>query len=326
MIKLHKTVVALTLGAALAAATTAQAAQEMNLAFTPPLNSHYGDAGKAFAAEIDKLSEGKFKINLKPAGALGGERDVIEGLEIGSVEITISSTGPIGSFVPEVYALDFPFLFTSYDHAHRVLDGPIGQEIFAKFDAHGLIGLAWAENGFRHVTNSVHPVQTPADLAGLKLRTMENKVHIAAFQAAGASPTPMSWTEVITALQQGTVDGQENPITVLTANKFWEFQKYLTLTSHVYSPAAVVMSKVVWDDLNDEEKGWFVQAGKAAAEASRATVRANETAGVELLRENGMEVVTDVDTAAFQQAVQPAYDKYAAEYGSSLIARIRETK
>jgi tripartite ATP-independent transporter DctP family solute receptor len=300
---------ALVFGTSLALVGGAQAAEEMNLAFTPPLNSHYGDAGKAFAAEMDKQSGGEIKINLKPAGALGGERDVIEGLQIGSVELTISSTGPIGNFIPEVYVLDFPFLFTSYDSARSVLDGPIGQELLAKFESQGLVGLAWAENGFRHVTNSVHPVKTPEDLKGLKLRTMENQVHIAAFEAAGASPTPMSWTEVLTSLQQGTIDGQENPIPVLTANKMWEIQKYLTLTGHVYSPAVIVMSKIHWDGLTEEQQGWFVAAGKAAAAAARATVSANEESGVKLLSGNGMEVVTEVDKAAFAAAVQPAYDQ-----------------
>lgn len=323
MFEPRKLVAAAALGVSLLAATVAQAAQEMNLAFTPPPNSHYGDGARAFADTIARLSGGKFKINLKPAGALGGERDVIEGLQIGSVELTISSTGPIGNFVPEVYALDFPFLFESYEHARRVLDGPVGDEILRKFDAQGLVGLAWAENGFRHVTNNVRPVKTPEDFRGLKLRTMENKVHIAAFQAVGASPTPMSWTEVITALQQGTVDGQENPVTILTANNFWEFQKHLTLTGHVYSPAAVVMSKVVWEGLDETERGWFREAGKAAAAATRKTVSANEEAGVELLKSHGMEVVTEIDKAAFQKAVQPAYDRYAGEYGKTLIERIR---
>ena len=314
---------AVVFGTSLALVGGAQAAQEMNLAFTPPLNSHYGDGAKAFAEEIEKQSGGEFKINLKPAGALGGERDVLEGLQIGSVELTITSTGPVGNFIPEVYALDFPFLFTSYEHARSVLDGPIGQDLLDKFEAQNLVGLAWAENGFRHVTNSVHPVNTPEDLRGLKLRTMENQVHIAAFKAAGASPTPMSWTEVLTSLQQGTIDGQENPIPVLTANKMWEIQKHVTLTGHVYSPAVVVMSKIHWDGLSEEQQAWFVGAGKAAATAARATVTANEEDGVALLRNNGMEVVTDVDKAAFAAAVQPAYDEFAEQYGAELIEQIR---
>ncbi len=310
-------------GVSLALIGGAEAAQEMNLAFTPPLNSHYGDGAKAFAETMAELSGGEIQINLKPAGALGGERDVLEGLQIGSVELTITSTGPVGNFIPEVYALDFPFLFTSYDHARSVLDGEIGQSLLDKFQGQNLVGLAWAENGFRHVTNSSHAVNSPADLEGLKLRTMENQVHIAAFKAAGASPTPMSWTEVLTSLQQGTIDGQENPIPVLTANKMWEIQKHVSLTGHVYSPAVVVMSKIHWDGLGEEQQGWFVEAGKAAAAAARATVTANEESGVELLRENGMEVVTDIDKAAFAAAVQPAYDEFAEQYGAELIEQIR---
>jgi len=321
---LNSTLAILALAGGLAA--SAVSAKEMNLAFTPPLNSHYGDAGKAFAAKIEELSGGDITINLKPAGALGGERDVLEGLQIGSIELTISSTGPVGNFVPAVYALDFPFLFESYDHARSVLDGEIGQELLAEFERHDMVGLAWAENGFRHITNSVHPIETPEDLSGLKLRTMENQVHIAAFQAAGASPTPMSWTEVLTSLQQGTIDGQENPIPVLTANNMWEIQKYLTLSGHVYSPAVVVMSKIHWDGLSEEEKGWMRDAAKAAAEAARATVSANEESGVALLRENGMEVITDVDKAAFAAAVQPAYGQFAEQYGADLIERIRAAK
>lgn len=307
-------------------ATTA-VAEDMNLAFTTPLESHYGDAAKAFAATMKEKSGGSITINLKPAGALGGERDVIEGMQIGTIDLTISSTGPIGNFVPQVYALDFPFLFKSYDSARAVLDGPIGQGLLEEFKAHNLVGLAWAENGFRHVTNSVHPVNTPADLKGLKLRTMENKVHIAAFEAAGASPTPMSWTEVLTSLQQGTIDGQENPVPVLTANKMWEIQKYVTLTGLVYSPAVIAMSKGRWEGLSSEQQGWFADAAKAGAAAARATVSANEANGVELLRKNGMEVVTDIDKAAFAAAVQPAYAKYAEEMGlAELIKQIQDAQ
>lgn len=309
---------------ALGLAATTVSAKEMNLAFALPMDSHYGDAGKAFAAKIEELSGGDITINLKPASALGGEREVVEGLQIGSIELTITSTGPVGNFVPAVYALDFPFLFDGYDQARAVLDGPIGQELLGEFQAHEIIGLAWAENGFRHVTNSAHPIETPQDLAGLKLRTMENQVHIAAFQAAGASPIPMSWTEVLTSLQQGTIDGQENPIPVLVSNHLWEVQKYLTLTGHVYSPAVVLISKVHWDGLSQEEQGWFVEAAQAAGKASRDRVSANEENGVALLRENGMEVVTDVDKSAFAAAVQPAYADYAEKMGvAGIIERIR---
>ncbi|WP_447043445.1 TRAP transporter substrate-binding protein [Vreelandella sp. H-I2] len=310
----------------LTASTSAFAVQEMNLAFTPPLNSHYGEAGQAFAEEIDRLSDGEFKINLRPASALGGERDVLEGLQIGSVELTLTSTGPIGNFVPSVYALDFPFLFRDYDHAHKVLDGEIGQSLLEEFEDEGLIGLAWAENGFRHLTNSVRPVETPEDMEGMKIRTMENQVHLETFKALGAAPTPISWTEVITALQQGTIDGQENPIPILTVNNMWEIQDYLTLTGHVYSPTALVMSKIYWDDLSEEQRGWFREAAQVAAQTSRDAVQRIEEEGVDLLRSNGMEVVTEIDYEQFRAAAEPAYERYADQYGSELLERIRATE
>lgn len=313
-------------GVAVVLGMTASAAmaQEFNLAFTPPLESHYGDGGQAFADTMAELSGGSITINLRPAGALGGERDVIEGLQIGTVDLAISSTGPIGNFVPAIYALDFPFLFAGYDQAHAVLDGPIGQGLLEEFQDHGLVGLAWGENGFRNVTNNIRPINTPEDLEGLKLRTMENQVHIAAFEAAGANPTPMSWTEVLTSLAQGTIDGQENPIPVLVANNMWEIQEHVTLTQHVYSPAVVVMSGSRWDGLTEEQQGWFVAAGQAAAAATRATVAENEANGVTLLRENGMQVIESVDSAAFAAAVEPAYARFAEEMGvADLIADIQ---
>ncbi|MCE8020947.1 TRAP transporter substrate-binding protein DctP [Halomonas sp. MCCC 1A11036] len=322
---LKKTAIA-TLALPLIPGGLALAAQEMNLAFTPPLNSHYGDAGRAFAEEIERLSDGEFKIVLQPASAMGGERDVLEGLQIGSVELTLTSTGPIGNFIPEIYALDFPFLFRNYEHAHAVLDGEIGQELLAEFESEGLIGLAWAENGFRHLTNSVRPVETPEDLQGMKIRTMENRVHLETFRELGAAPAPLSWTEVITALQQGTIDGQENPTPILTVNNIWEIQDYLTLTGHVYSPTAVVMSQIYWDGLSEEQQDWFRQAAQAAAQASRESVARIEAEGVELLRENGMQVIEEIDYEQFRAAVQPVYDRFAGEFNGDLLERIRNTQ
>lgn len=313
---------ALLAGTTLTGAAKAQS-QTFNLAFTPPSDSHYGDAGRAFQDRIEELSDGEIAIELRPSGALGGEREVLEGLQIGTVPLTISSTGPIGNFVPEVYALDFPFLFDSYESARSILDGEIGQELLESFQDAGLVGLAWAENGFRHTTNSMRPIETPEDFAGLKLRTMENEVHISAFEALGAAPTPMNWTEVLTSLQQGTIDGQENPVPIITANNMWEMQQYVTMTGHAYSAAAVLMSEIYWTQLSDEEQGWFREAAQAAADASRSAVDQMEAEGIASMKENGMEVIEEIDTAAFAEAVQPAYEEYAEQYAPELIERIR---
>lgn len=306
----------------LSAAVSAEA-RELKIGYSLGPDSHYGQSAHAMAAKLDELSGGKWTLKEFPANALGGEREMIEGAQIGTVDVVVSSTGPVGNFVPATQITDIPFLFDSYEHAHAVLDGPIGQEILDQFPDHGLIALAWGENGFRNLTNSVRPVKTPEDAKGLKIRTMENQVHMLAFRTIGVLPTPMAFPELFTALQQGTVDGQENPIGVILNAKFSEVQDHLSLTRHVYSPALIILSASVWDELSDEEKGWFKEAAKAGAKAMREKAEADAASGVAKLKEQGMQVTEDVDTAAFQKALAPAYDKYAEQFGKENIERIR---
>lgn len=300
-----------------------QAATEVTLGHTLSDSSHYSVGADAFKETLERLSDGEFTVNEHPSGSLGGERAMIEGLQIGTVDVVITSTGPLGNFVPETYVLDLPFLFEDYDQARCVLDGEIGEELLTKMGDHNLVGLAWSENGFRHMTNSLREINTPEDAEGLKVRTMENRVHQEAFRQMGASPTPMAFPELFTALQQGTVDGQENPITVIVATNFWEVQDHLSLTGHVYSPAAILGSPILLDGLSDEEREWFNQAAQASAEATREEVSRLEEEGVALLREKGMTVKTDIDPAPFQKAVEPAYEIYTDEYGSEMLDRIR---
>ena len=219
---------------------SAQTTLKMNISVAQ--NSHYGVAIDTFAREVEKRTNGRYKVQNFYAGALGAERESIEGVQLGTLDLTMTSTGPVPNFVPEVAILDIPFLFRDYAHARAVLDGPIGQDLLKKFDAKSIKALAWGENGFRHMTNNKHPVTTPDDLKGLKMRTMENPIHIEAYRQFGILPTPMAFTEVFTALQQGMVDGQENPLSVITAAKLEQVQKYLSLTGHVYSPALILMS------------------------------------------------------------------------------------
>lgn len=305
---------------------TPVAAEELKIGYSLAPTSHYGASAAAMADELAKLSNGKWTLKQYPANALGGEREMVEGAQIGTVDVVVTSSGPVGNFVPDTLITDIPFLFKSYQHAHAVLDGPIGQSILDQFPKHGLIALAWGENGFRNLTNSKHAVRTPEDAKGLKIRTMENQVHMTAFKTLGVLPTPMAFPELFTALQQGTVDGQENPIGVILSAKFAQVQKYLTVSQHVYSPALIILSPAVWDRLNDEEKGWFKQAAKVGAKAMRDKAEADAASGVEELRRQGMEVVTQVDPAAFQQALKPAYAQYAKTFGQERIDAIRNYK
>ena len=316
-------VLAVVVAAWLIAPISASAQTTLKMNISVAQNSHYGVAIDTFAREVDQRTNGRYKVQNFYAGALGAERESVEGVQLGTLDLTMTSTGPVPNFVPEVAILDIPFLFRDYAHARAVLDGPIGQELLAKFPAKGMVGLAWAENGFRHMTNSKRPVNAPEDLKGLKMRTMENPIHIEAYKQFGILPTPMAFTEVFTALQQGTVDGQENPLSVITAAKLDQVQKYLSLTGHVYSPAVFLMNKAQWDKLSGDDKQAFLDAASEGVKANRARVDDDERKAVADLRARGMTVAENVDKAKFQAALGPAYADFARRFGQANIDRIR---
>jgi len=257
---------------------------------------------------------------------LGGERESIEAVQLGTQELAFSSSGPVPNFVPETKILDVPFLFRDKAHARAVLDGPIGQELLTKFEPKGFKALAWAENGFRHMTNSKRDIKEPADVKGLKMRTMENPVHITAYKALGIITTPMAFPEVFTALQQGTVDGQENPLSVIISAKFDQVQKYLSLTGHVYSPCIFLMNKGAFDKLSAADKQAFIDAAKEGTKANRARVDEDDAKGVEFLRGKGMQVDTEVDKPAFVKALAPVEADFEKKFGKANMERIRNYK
>jgi TRAP-type transport system periplasmic protein len=302
----------------------AQTTLKMNISISQ--NSHYGVAIDAFAREVEARTSGRYKIQNFYSGALGAERESIEAIQLGTLDLTMTSTGPVPNFVPEVAILDIPFLFRDYAHARAVLDGPIGQDLLAKFPAKGIQALAWGENGFRHMTNSKRPVNTPDDLKGLKMRTMENPVHMQAYKAFGIIPTPMAFTEVFTALQQGTVDGQENPVSVITAAKLDQVQKYMTMTGHVYSPALILMNKAQWDKLSATDKKAFADAAKEAVKVNRARIDNDERKAIADLRSKGMTIVENVDKTKFQSTLAPTYADFGKRFGQDNIDRIRNYK
>lgn len=306
------------------ASAPALAQTTLKMAYALSENSHYGAGAAAFAKTLE-ASTPDFKIQQFPNSALGGEREVIEGLQLGTIDLAIVSTGATLNFVPQTGVFDIPFLFRDLAHARKVLDGKIGQDMLAEFPKRGLVALAWGEQGFRHLTNNVRPVKEPADIKGLKIRTTENPIHIAAFKELGVLATPMAWPEVATALQQGTIDGQENPLSVIVSVKMWQLQKYLSLTAHVYGPALILMAPSVYDGLDDAGKAKFKEAAAAGAKAMRAYVDQVEKDGIETLKSNGMQVNT-VDHAAFVKAVQPVYPQYYKQFGQALVESIRDTQ
>ncbi|NEU31381.1 DctP family TRAP transporter solute-binding subunit [bacterium LRH843] len=280
-----------------------------------------------FKEEVKKGSDGKINVEIFPNGELGGDRDMIEGVQMGTLDGVISSSAVLGNFSPMVNVMDFPFLYRDREHAYNVLDGEIGTEIANQVEEEGLKLLAWAENGFRNITNSKHPIKGPEDVKGLKIRTQENKIIVDSFTMLGVNPAPMSFTEVFSALQQGVVDGQENPLAILVSSKLYEVQKYLTISNHIYQPAPVTMNKDLFDSLSPELQKVVQDAAIVARDYEREYIASKDDEYLNTLIEKGMEVVRseEFDRDAFMEISENVYKQYESEYGD-FIQRIKDTK
>jgi len=290
--------------------------------------AHYGVGAAHMAKAINERMGGRSKVEVFPDFQLGGEREMTEGAQLGTIDIVFTSSGPVGNFVPDTLITDIPFLFRDYQHARSVLDGPIGQAILDKCPAKGLICLAWAENGFRHMTNSKREVKSPEDTKGLKLRTMENPVHMQAFRTLGVQATPMAWPEVLPALQQGTIDGQENPIGVIVSAKLHQVQKHLTLSGHVYSPAMILMSPAAYKKMSPADQKLIREIARESAKVTRARVEELERNGIEQLKQTGMQIrsLSAAEKEAFQKALAPAFADFGKRFGQANIDAIRNAK
>lgn len=262
---------------------------------------------------VEKAAPGKLSVVVHHSASLGSETQVLQQIQLGTTQMSVCTTGPIEAFVPEIKALEMPFVFPSYEAADKVLDGPIGQELVKKFEKSGFVALAFLDNGFRNVTNSKHPVKTPEDLKALKIRTMEAPTHLAIWRAIGANPTPMAWP-IFTQLQQGVIDGQENPIAVIYAAKLPEAgQRYLTLTRHVYSALVFVANKAFIDGLPAAERKVVVDCARSAALQGRSFIRDNEVRQLAELRAAGMQVEDKPDLAAFRKATTPVIESASGD-------------
>jgi tripartite ATP-independent transporter DctP family solute receptor len=323
-VKTQRLFAALAAGLVMSGAALAQTT--MRISISTAQNSHQGVAIDTFAREVEKRTNGRYKIQTFYNASLGSEREYIEAVQLGTQELAFTSTGPVPNFVPETKILDVPFLFRDKAHARAVLDGPIGQDLLKTFEPKGFKALAWAENGFRHMTNSKRSVQAPEDLKGLKMRTMENPVHVTAYKGFGIIPTPMAFAEVFTALQQGTVDGQENPLSVIISAKFDQVQKHLSLTGHVYSPCIFLMNKAAFDKLSAADKQAFLDAAKEGTKANRARVDEDDAKGVADLRAKGMTVVDNLDKSKFVAALAPVNAEFEKQFGKANLDRIRNYK
>ena len=277
-----------------------------------------------WAKRIKERTDGRIVINVFANSTLGNERDMIEALQFGTLDITLPNSAPMANFTNAMKVFDLPFLFENRDSVAKILDGEIGAGILSSLDAIGVVGLAFWENGFRDIANSKVQIRVPADLKGLKIRTMENHIHMAAFRTWGADPTAMAWGEVYTALQQGTIDGLENPITPIYMNKMHEVAKIISATGHFYCPAPLLFSKITWDSLDAADQKIIREASVEVRDIQRRLCAEADGIYREKMTKDGAVIVEDIDKSVWRAASQPVYDQYAKEVGQDVLAKIRE--
>ncbi|MBZ4652998.1 MAG: tripartite ATP-independent periplasmic transporter solute receptor, DctP family [Peptococcaceae bacterium] len=288
----------------------------------------YAQAAERLAQLVKERTNGNVEIQVFPSSQLGDQRDLLEGLQLGTVDATVTSSAVLAQFAPKAQVIDLPYLFRDKQHVYKVVDGPLAQEIFAGLDKVGMVYMSTWENGFRHLTNSKHPITKPEDMKGLKIRVMENKVYIEMMKALGANPTPMAMGEVFTALQQKTVDAQENPISQIFASRFYEVQKYLTLDGHTYSPSVVVFSKKTIDKLPKEYVDIIKKTAEEVRDWERKKMADDEAMMLDTCKKNGMEIIelTPEQKKAFADAMKPVWAQFENVVGKDLIEKILATK
>lgn len=279
-----------------------------------------------FKKEVEEGTKGRYKVEVYHDSQLGDDTKSVEGLKAGTIEMSAPSTAPIVGLCKELAVFDLPYLFTSYEMADSMLDGKVGQELAKKVDqVEGLKLLGWWELGFRDLTNSIKEVHTPADVEGMKIRTMDNKYHLQIWSALGAHPTAISGAEIFTSLQQHVVDGQENPITNLFSQQIHTVNKYISKTEHVYSPTLVLMSKKVWDSISPEDQKVFLKATKDAGAYERKLNRDKEKECIEKMKGLG-NVITDItpdQKKLFEEKTKPVWDTIAKDVGPDIINLIK---
>ncbi len=291
---LRRTILAVAAGAALLASSAGFAAdiKPRLIRFGYGLNevSNQGRAVKFFAEQVEKASQGKMKVRAIGAAALGSDVQMQQALIGGAQEMMVGSTATLVGISKEMALWDTPFLFNNAREADAVLDGPIGTKVIDKLQEKGLVGLAYWENGFRNLTNSKRPVTKMEDLDGIKLRVMQNNVYLDSFKSLGANAIPLPFSELFSALETKTVDGQENPYNTILSSKFYEVQKYLTVSNHVYSPWIVTVSKKWWDGLSKDEQKILADAARASRDFERKDTREEGAKALADLKAKGMHV------------------------------------
>jgi tripartite ATP-independent transporter DctP family solute receptor len=278
-----------------------------------------------FAEIVAAKSGGKIKVNQFPGGVLGGDAPNVSALQGGTIELVSLNSGILASQAKEFGIYDFPFMFANPKEADAVVDGSFGKMLHQKLEAKGIIGLAYWELGFRNITNSRRPITKVEDISGLKLRVIPNAINVDWVKALGANPTPLAFPEVYAALEQKAIDGQENPATVINANKLYEVQKHLVLTNHQYNPQSVIFSKKIWDTLSNDEKKILTDAAAEATKFQRQASREQAGAALDNLKKSGMQVteLSPAEVAKFRDKMKPVIAKHSEVVGAETVSTLQ---
>ncbi|MGO4852087.1 TRAP transporter substrate-binding protein [Phaeovulum sp. W22_SRMD_FR3] len=308
--------VAATLGLSLPAAGFAETT--IRLGHVLPETHSWNIAATGFAEEVAKATEGRVKVEVFASGQLGSEKEVIEGMQIGTIQGGVIGSGSFQFVEPKLGIIEMPYAWSSREQAYGALDGQLGSELAALLDAQGIEVLAWWENGFRNITSNVKPIVEPADLAGLKIRVTPDKVRLATFELLGAQPAPLAFGELYSALQQGVFDAQENPLSIIDSSSFFEVQKYVSMTGHIWGAACLTVSKTVWDQISPEDQALVKAAAIHWGTEQRAMVAKSDADLVATLEAKGM-IFNEVDKPAFVEALAPIWEQQTDVYGADLI-------
>ncbi|MBV2131678.1 TRAP transporter substrate-binding protein [Pseudomonas sp. MAP12] len=324
MTKLLKTLIATACAAGVLFAGAASAAEirerTLRFAFQNVKDHPQGQGAQKFADLVSEKSGGKIKVRLFPGGTLGGDLQTISSLQGGTLDLTVLNSGILAAQVPEFAMLDFPYLFNNTAEAHAVIDGEVGQKLHASLESKGLVGLGYWDLGFRNLTNSKHPVTKPEDMQGLKVRVIQSPIYLETFKALGANPVPMPFPEVYTGLEQRTVDGQENPFTVILGSKFNEVQKYLSVTNHIYNPQSFVVGQKTWQKLNADEQALIRDAAKEAQTYQRQVTEDSQSKALETLK-GSMQVneIAPQEVERFRDKVKPVVEQFVKDMNPELV-------
>ncbi len=302
--------------------TSADAKTVLRMATDVSRDNSQAVGAEHFAKLVSERTNGDVEIKFYPDGTLGSSTAIVSGTRTGTIDIAMIGTVNLGGLAEGFLALDLPFIFKDEAHVYRALDGDAGKELFAELDKVGLQGLAFFENGFRNITNSRQPIKEPEDVKGLKIRVPQSQTLVKTFEALGANPVPMAYGELYTAMETGAIDSQDHPTSTLYAGKFYEVQKYLSMTHHGYAAVTLVMNSRKFDKLSEEYQKIFLDAALEAAKFQRELNATEDKKLIAKMEEAGLQVNYDVDLDKFSEATKSVRDEFVKEHGDTVVKLI----